>query len=300
MQRRHIYGAGIAIVGLFLAVVQIYHGAQQSPTWLIFTFEAGPFVLVALTLPYAGYWLATRPAYEQDITRILAWGVGGVVLFVSVGALLLFGQRVFLGTLERASYVAMDHVTVGAVVGVLVGLYDAQGRRRRRELQQERNRVESFANKAADVNNYGRALNRSDSVDEVSALCIQAMQTLLGVSEVALLTFTDESVDVVDDTILNVSTETLATLGERARGQERATVVTHDDVPGEIGDRAESVLSLEITAIEGTSFVLVALAPADAIFADEDGQLMELLASHSGTAIDSIHAEANRQPEPRE
>lgn len=297
MERRHIYGGGIATAGLFFAIVQLVHGLQQTTRGLVLAFEAGPFVLVALTLTYAGYWLATNAEFETDLTRVLTWGAGGMVLFASVGALQLFSQRVFLGTLDRAAYVAIDFLTVGAVVGVLVGLYDARGQRRRRELKRERDRIEAFGNKAADVNNYGSALNTCSSVDEVSALAIQAMQALLGLSEVAVLALTDDDVEVVDDTILNVSPETLASLGRDASAAERATVVTHEEVPSSLTDRAEAVISLELATVEGGTFVLVALAPDRTTFAEEDIQLIELLASHAGTAIASIYrrSDANAQ-----
>jgi len=294
MNRRQLAGGGIAVVGVLLTVIQVFHGLQQTTRPLVLAFEAGPFALVALTLLYAGYWLETNEQFERDVTRIIGWGVGGVVLFASVGALQLFSQRVFLGTLARASYVAIDFVTVGAVVGVLVGIYDARNRQSLRDLERERDRVEAFGNKAADVNNYGRAVNQCDSVDEVSALCIQAMQALLGVSEVAVLVLDGESA-VIDDTILNVSEETLRSLGERAAGGGRATVVTHEDVPEPLADRTNAVVSVEITAVDGVSFVLVALAGADASFEEEDVQLLELLTAHAGTAIDGIYADADSE-----
>ncbi len=290
MQRRHLSGGGLAVVGVVLAVIQVFHGIQQTDRPLVLLFETAPFVLVALTLSYAGYWLTTNEQFGDDIERILAWGVGGIVLFASIGALQLFSQRVFLGTLDRSSYVAIDFVTVGGVVGILVGIYDARSRLRLRELERERDRIEAFGNKAADVNNYGRAVNRCDSVDEVSALCIQAMQALLGVSEVAVLALGDET-RVIDDTILNVSEETLRSLGERAGDGERATVVTHDAVPDPLADQTNAVVSVEITTVGDASFVLVALAGPDARFEDEDVQLLELLTAHAGTAIDGIYAD---------
>jgi GAF domain-containing protein len=289
MQRRHLSGGGLAAAGLLIAVIQVFHGLRQSTRPLVLLFETVPFVLVALTLSYAGYWLASNEQFDADVGRVLAWGGGGVVLFVSVGALQLFSQRVFLGTLDRASYVAIDFVTVGAVVGILVGIYDARSRQTLRELERERDRIEAFGNKAADVNNYGRAVNQCGSVDEVSALCIQAMQALLGVSEVAVLALSEETA-VIDDTILNVSEETLRSLGDRAGDGERATVVTHGDVPASLVDRTNAVVSVEITTVGETSFVLVALAGSDARFEEEDVQLLELLTAHAGTAIDGIYA----------
>jgi hypothetical protein len=122
----------------------------------------------------------------------------------------------------------------------------------------------------------------------VSALCIEAMQNLLGVSEVAVLAIEDESVTVIDDTILNVSETTLASMGERARDAERASVVTHDAVPAELNERATAVVTVEMSARADTAFVLVALTTDETAFETEDIQLLELLTAHAGTAIDGI------------
>ena len=292
MERRYGYGLGIVLAGGLVATVQAVHGLQQTDTVLVFTFEAGPFVLVGLALAYVGLWLARNEEVEPDLERILAWGVGSTLLFASVAALMLFSQRVSMGTLDRSTFIAMDLVTVGAVVGLLVGLYDARGQRRLRELERQRDRVESFANKAADVNNYGWALNQSTSVDEVSALCIQAMQALLGLSEVAIVAVTAEDTEPIDNTILDVTTEDLAALASTAREYERASVESHDRPPGNFAAEGETALSILLTERAEEAVVALAVVPAGMAFEEEDVQLMELLTSHAGTALDGIYASA--------
>jgi len=286
METRHGYGLVLALVGLVLAGVQTLHGLQQSRRPIVLAFEALPFVLVALVLVYAGVWLAHAEAFEPDLSRIFAWGVGTTLLFASVSALMLFGQRVSTGTLDRSAFVAIDLVTLGAVVGILIGLYDARGRRRRRELQHQRDRIEEFGHKAADVNNYGRTLYQSDSVHEISALCIEAMQALLGLSEVAVLVVGEDDTDPIDNTVINTEAADFASLVEDAGTGDRATVVTHEDLPDALADRGETALSILLTDRGDRAVVAVAVVPAGTDFDHEDVQLVELLASHVGTALD--------------
>lgn len=295
MTRRLRYGAGIAAVGVVLSVVQLVQGFQQlegftgSTRLLVFAFETVPFVLIGLSLVFVGYWLTRQETYEEDLERIVAWGVGSVLLFASVAALLLFSQEVTLRgeTLAQAPYVAVDQITVGAVVGVLVGLYDAQSRARKRELEHERDRVEQFAQKAADINNYGRELNRSSTVDEVSALCIQAVQAFLGVTEMAFVVTDDEESRLVDNTVGNCPETTLVSLARDARDQEQATVVRHESPPEELPDGVE-VISILVSEHDDTSAVLLALTDESRAFKREDVQLLEMLVAHAATALEGI------------
>ena len=299
MERRHVYGAGIALVGTILTIIQLVQGIQQvadltgysTPTLgLIFTFETVPFVLIGLTLVFAGYWLTTEPAYEPDLPQVVAWGAGSTLLFASVAALMLFSQQVTLETLEQGQYVVMNHVTVGAVVGIIVGIYDARGRARQRELERERDRIETFAGKAADINNYGRELNRATSIEEVSALCIQGIQTLLGLTDSAFIAHTPGESTVVNSTVVSADDETLIEMASEALDQQRATAEIDHSPPDALGDR-ESALSMLVAEHENTTVVLLAISDRDDGFEDEDIQLLELLVSHAGTALDRIHSE---------
>jgi len=292
MQRRTLYGGGLAAAGLLLSGTQLVQGFQQLSGFagtdraLVFAFETVPFVLIGLTLTFVGSWLTGQPEYERNLPRIVAWGVGSTLLFASVAALLLFSQQVTRNTLEGGQYVAVNQITVGAVVGVLVGLYDARSRLRQRELEAERDRVETFAGKAADVNNYGRELNRSETLDEVGALCIQAVQTFLGFSELTVVVTGREDPTFLGNTVVNASEETLFELAEAALDQE-PTVVAVDDSSPSVG--AGSVVSVLVTAGEDSSIVLLALAEEGTAFGREDVQLLEMLVAHAATAIERIH-----------
>jgi len=292
MQRRTLYGGGLVATGLLLAGTQFVQGLQQiggfegTDRLLVFSFETVPFLLVALALAFVGYWLTTQQQFEPDLPRILAWGAGSTLLFASVGALFVFSQQVTGSTFQQAQYIAMNQVTVGAVVGVLVGLYDARSRLRQRELQAERDRVETFAQKAADVNNYGRELNRSTSLAEVSSLCIQGLQTFLEVTEMAFVVTDGEEHEFVDNTVLDTPEEALGGVVDGTLDQEPGAVVTESTPDGV--DRGERVIRILITSHEDSSVVLLAFSDGPAL-GEEDVQLIEMLVAHAATAVDRIH-----------
>jgi hypothetical protein len=169
-----------------------------------------------------------------------------------------------------------------------VGIYDARSQISRRELERERDRVESFAKKAADVNNYGRELNRCDSVEEVSSLCLEALQTFLGLTNLAFVVTDDDETTFVDDTTVGVSPDHLDSLARDSLDQEPATVVTHE-LPEKEKKDTDTAFSLLITTHDDGSAVLVALTDDDTVIADEDTQLLEMLVSHAATALDRIY-----------
>jgi hypothetical protein len=301
MERRTLYGGGLLAAGVLLAGAQLSQGIQQlggfegTDRVLVFTFETAPFLLISAALAFVGYWLTTRDQYEPELPRILAWGVGSTLLFASVAALLLFSQEVTQNTLEQGPYIAMNQITVGAVVGVLVGIYDARSRLRQRELERERDRVEAFAQKAADVNNYGREVNRSSSLDEVSSLCIESLQAFLGLSEIAVVVTDGEESQFVDNTVVGTQRDVVADLAIDALGQEQATVVVRESTP--VGDEKGDVISILVTGHDESSVVLLAFTGGRTEFAQEDIQLLEMLVSHAATAIDRIHDRRVSAPE---
>ena len=307
MARRHRYAGGIAATGLFLTLLQVAQGVMQlerlevTDRTAVFALETLPFVVTALGLTYVGYWLATQTELERELSRVVVWCAGSVVLFAAVAVLLVFSLQVTLGagTVEQAPYVAGNLVTVGALAGVLVGIYDARSTVRQRELQHERDRIQQFARKAADVNNYGRELNRSASVDEVSSLCLQAMQAFLGLTNLAFVVTDGEGVELVDDTTVGVPSEALQTLVSDSLDQPRSTFVSHDVLPEGFAGSAEGAVTLLVTRRDGSAVVLVALTDDPDAVCDEDVQLLEMLVAHAATALDRIYDETGRQQSPR-
>lgn len=288
MDVRDISAGGIMGAGFVLVVLQLFQGVQQldgfegTDLYVVFAVETLPFVVISMALMYVGSWLFTGSEVDDELPRVVAWAAGSVALFGSLAALLVFSLQVTLAgeTLEQAPFVVVNLVTVGALAGVLVGIYDARSRIHQRDLEHERDRVEQFANKAADINNYGRALNRSESVEEVSSLCLEAMQTFLGLTDLAFAVV-DEEIQLVDDTTVGVDQAVLGELIEQSHDQEQATAVSHE---------SPDAITFNVTDNAEGTFVVVAL-PDENSLGEEDIQLLEMLVAHTATALDRVHGE---------
>ncbi|MEA5386622.1 hypothetical protein VB779_05705 [Haloarculaceae archaeon H-GB11] len=280
----------LGTVGVVLAVVQVLHGLQQTTVLVAQLVDAVPFAAAGLAMAYTGYWLSQEPEYEGDMERILLWGAGGALAFLSVAALMLFGQQVTLGTLNRASYVAVDNITIGILSGVLVGLYDAQSRGRLRELQAERDRIERFAQKAADVNNYGRAILQASVVEEVAAYSIEAVETLTGFYETAFVEIVDDEIEIVGSTWTRADDETVAKLARSARRQSpREAEISATELPASLDENVEQVLTALVTDDGDTAAVLISVSHSEDDVDEADAELLELLVSHAGEALDGIY-----------
>ena len=141
------------------------------------------------------------------------------------------------------------------------------------------------------MNNYGRALNGSDSLHEVSSLCIQGIQALLGLSQVVTVVTDGENVRIVENTIVNVDEELLAEHARTAVEQEPATVEHRESMPTPVANHTSGLLSICLGRHNGSAIVVLAMVDGSTTLADEDLQLLELLAGHARTAIGRIDDE---------
>jgi len=296
--QRQAQGAGIAVGGLVLAAIQVLHATNRTATTVGFLIDAVPFVSMALAIAFTGYWIV-RATDEEHTGVVAAWAAGGAVGFAAVSALLLTSMNVALDAFpvfESAPAIAIDSITVGALAGVLVGVYDARSRTRLAEVERQRDRIEGFANRAADVNNYGRALNQCATVEEVSALCIEALATLVDVTDAAFVERRGEVATIVDSTIVGVPDERIAEMAASGADADLATVVSHTEaVPGGLDDGVESVLTIRVTETEHSAITLVALHRGTQELTEETRALLEMVVSHAGTALGNISTPGHRE-----
>ncbi|WP_424001448.1 hypothetical protein ACOZ4I_16410 [Haloarcula salina] len=293
MNQRQGTGAALAIAGVALAAIQVLHAVQQTDIPVAVALDALPFAAMALAVAYAGVWLARDSTFEGAATRVATWAVGGTVALAAVAALVLFSQRVATGSLARASVLTVDLATVGALAGVLVGLYDAQSRARLRELERERDRIEAFAGKAADVNNYGRAIASAQRVDGVAAFVVEALGTMTGMEETAVVRVEDGGAVALANTIRTVDEGALGRLAEAIRTQPQGDVVVHDEgFPVDLPERVAGGVSAVVHDDGDAATVVVSLTTGDAAVAEEDRKLLELIVSHAAVRIGTLDDDA--------
>ena len=190
-------------------------------------------------------------------------------------------------------------MTGGSLAGVVAGLYDAQSRQRYSELQDERDTVERFANKAESLNRYAQALYESTHIDELSALSVEVVQLLIGSREAAFVVVEDDSVRIVDATIADSALfETVAR--EVATFEAMQTVRCPEETecrPPE-GRSIESIVAVPIPAGNGRTAVLLAIPEDSGAYSTEDTDLLELLSAHMATALTDIDTSAVDPPAP--
>ncbi|RLM96608.1 hypothetical protein [Haloarcula sp. Atlit-7R] len=293
MNQRLLTGAALALSGVVLAAIQVLHAVQQTRIPVAVAVDALPFAAMGLAIAYAGVWLARDTTSEGAASRVAAWAAGGTVTFAAVAALLLFSQRVTSGSLARASYVTVDLVTVGALAGVLVGLYDARSRSRLRELAAERDRIEAFAGKAADVNNYGRAIASAPSVDGVAAFVVEAFGTMTGMEETAVIRLRDGDAVALANTIRTVPVDAVGSLAREVRTQQQGEVTVHDrpfavDFPESVTDCVSAVVLDDAD----TTTVVLSVTTDETTVGEEDTKLLELIVSHASVRLATLDRQA--------
>ncbi|AUG46058.1 hypothetical protein BVU17_00390 [Haloarcula taiwanensis] len=293
MNQRLLTGAALALSGVVLAAIQVLHAVQQTRIPVAVAVDALPFAAMGLAIAYAGVWLARDTTFEGAASRVAAWAAGGTVTFAAVAALLLFSQRVTSGSLARASYVTVDLVTVGALAGVLVGLYDARSRSRLRELAAERDRIEAFAGKAADVNNYGRAIASAPSVDGVAAFVVEAFGTMTGMEETAVIRLRDGDAVALANTIRTVPVDAVGSLAREVRTQQQGEVTVHDrpfavDFPESVTDCVSAVVLDDAD----TTTVVLSVTTDETTVGEEDTKLLELIVSHASVRLATLNRQA--------
>ncbi|KAA9399339.1 hypothetical protein Har1130_14260 [Haloarcula sp. CBA1130] len=289
MNQRLLTGMALALSGVVLAAIQVLHAVQQTRIPVAVAVDGLPFAAMGLAIVYAGVWLVRDTTFEGATARVAVWAAGGTVVFAAVAALLLFSQRVTAGSLARASYLTVDLVTVGALAGVLVGLYDAQSRSRLRELEAERDRIEAFAGKAADVNNYGRAIASAPSVDGVAAFVVEAFSTMTGMEETAVIRISDDRTATLANTIRTVPADDVGEFAHAVRTQQQGEVAVHDrPFPVDISESVTDCVSAVVLNDEDRATVVLSVTTAETTVGEEDRKLLELLVSHASVRMATL------------
>ncbi|MFY4813079.1 sensor histidine kinase [Haloarcula argentinensis] len=150
---------------------------------------------------------------------------------------------------------------------------------------------QDFARQVADLNKYGQALNRCESVDEVVSLTLEAMSLLFEFSYSTFVEVREDDLRVVHSTNPNlVQGEPPSELARRAQeagetlveqGSDAAVTADSDvigalAVPARMGDEVTAVLVTRSRSVEE--------------FGDEYVRPMEILATHAATAISNIRS----------
>ncbi|AXG06009.1 GAF domain-containing protein [Haloplanus rubicundus] len=130
-------GTVIAVAGLVLAVVHLQSAVRLRASPRLLVVEAMvPLVLALIVAGIGGLLREERLGPAPFADRTLGWTVvGTVALVVAVGW--LFADAAIRGqSVPGAGRTVLNAATLGAVVGLVVGIYDARGQCQRRRAEQ--------------------------------------------------------------------------------------------------------------------------------------------------------------------
>lgn len=148
-----------------------------------------------------------------------------------------------------------------------------------------------FARQVADLNKYGQALNRCESVEEVVSLTIEATSILFDVAHATIVEVRDGELTVAH------STNPHLTAGDPPSGVAREAYETGETVTAtgraaRAGPESVATHALAVPAriVDEVTAVLVARTTDGERFDDAAARPMEILASHAATAISNIRS----------
>ncbi|MBX0303433.1 ATP-binding protein [Haloarcula salinisoli] len=150
---------------------------------------------------------------------------------------------------------------------------------------------QDFARQVADLNKYGQALNRCESVEEVVSLTLEAMSLLFQFSYSTFIEVREGELEVVHSTNPRLTQggkpgpvareafetgETVVTTGADAGLDGNSDVTATLAVPAQVGGEVTAILVTRSTSVD--------------TFGEEYSRPLEILASHAATAISNIRS----------
>lgn len=276
MRRETLAAAALGGVGIGVAVAQATTLAAGSTATV--AIRSVPMFAVAAAVTFVAVWTGVRGVPETE--RVVAWTVGGGATVAAVFLLAVLGA----GAPTGLSAYLVDGFTGGTLLGLLVGVYDVRSRERRSE-------VEAFAQSVAALNQYGKALNSSRTLDEISGLCVEAVEFLVSGDGAAFL-LVDETSDVtVVDSTLRGDDELamLESLATTVDPDDDVEAVRYAETAVDLGaDSPDAALLIAVDTGRGRAMIVSLSTTADVAYDDEDVDLLETLAAHASTALAGI------------
>lgn len=213
-----VLGYGVLLVlGLVGAGANLFHAFHEE-TLLPVLIGYVPAILLALVLIGGAGWLFRSEIGPTDVRRIGTWCSLGFVLSAGVSGLNVGYQATEGTAISEPFFLLLEAGIAGAFGGLLVGAYDVRGRRRERELQAERDRIDAYNRRLS-------VLNRVLRHDIRSATTVIEGRASLVRDAVTRGDEVDEHLDAIER-----EADRMIELGEKARHLGRLGESGTDDV----------------------------------------------------------------------
>jgi signal transduction histidine kinase len=150
---------------------------------------------------------------------------------------------------------------------------------------------QDFASQVADLNKYGQALNRCESVEEVASLTLEAMSLLFQFSYSTFIEVRDGEMTVLHSTNPRLSPGGKpGDIAARALDSGETEISTGADAG--IAPDSDVTATLAVPAQVGTDVTVILVTRSTSLdsLGDEYSRPLEILASHAATAISNIRS----------
>lgn len=148
-----------------------------------------------------------------------------------------------------------------------------------------------FASQVADLNKYGQALNRCESVEEVVSLTLEAMSLLFETPYSTFVEVSNGELRVVHSTNPELTPGGPPDDVAREAYERRETVVaTGPEARTETSAETTAAIAVPAAIVDEVTAVLVMRSTTRETFEDASIRPMEILASHAATAISNIRS----------
>ncbi|MFB6281342.1 MAG: sensor histidine kinase [Haloferacaceae archaeon] len=143
--RRRLAGGAVCLLGAVVTVAQLRPlPGVRSPVALLLTVAVPALfgaILVGTGIATARGALVTDP----DAVRFAGWIVTGTLVFLLTGLWVLVLDLALGVPIPYGITITLDAVSLGGVVGAVIGLYDARSREQTRRLERRNERLDAFA-----------------------------------------------------------------------------------------------------------------------------------------------------------
>lgn len=127
----------VAAVGILTLAVHVYNFETHSFSAVAVLFGVAFPMAISLSLVGCAVWLSRTPI-ATHAPRVTGWTLVGAIVLVAVTAAQFVFQRVAGGAIQDGGVVIVVQVSVGALLGFILGVYDAQRLATSAELLDER------------------------------------------------------------------------------------------------------------------------------------------------------------------
>lgn len=138
-------------MGILLAGFEVWHTTQMPSLSGKFFMAVLPLI-AALVIIYSGYRVAQSEATGSESLRIAGWFLAGMA-GMAIVAVWIVGHQFIRGVgFHHWHFMTTGSMTVGGIVGLLLGGYDVRNRRQRQQVNEERRKVEAEQEKLTLLN----------------------------------------------------------------------------------------------------------------------------------------------------